>query len=146
MCPGCESKLAFSVELAKRCAFTLDLVAPELPRYATPDGRSEMDHLRNLTLASAEFRYAARSPEVRRKAMAQIRYELEVIEELNFPGYFLIIYNLVDFCARENIMCQGRGSAANSDDQTHWKYRCSIHLEYGGKRFMGRSRSTPDDL
>ena len=114
MCPGCDDKLAYSVELARRCAFTLDLVAPELPRYATPDGRSEMDHLRNLTLASAEFRYAARSPEVRRKAMAQIRYELEVIEELNFPGYFLIIYNLVDFCARENIMCQGRGSAANS--------------------------------
>lgn len=114
MYPGCEDKLAYSVELAKRCAFTLDLVAPELPRYPTPDGRSEMDHLRGLTLASAEFRYAARGPEVRRKAMAQIRYELEVIEELNFPGYFLIVYNLVDFCARQNIMCQGRGSAANS--------------------------------
>ncbi|MBA1836818.1 error-prone DNA polymerase [Corynebacterium sp. zg912] len=114
MLPGCEPKLAYSVELAQACAFTLDLVAPELPRYPTPDGRSEMDHLRGLTLASAQFRYAGRGPEVRRQAMAQIRYELEVIEELNFPGYFLIVYDLVDFCARENIMCQGRGSAANS--------------------------------
>ena len=114
MLPGCEEKLAYTVELAKSCAFTLDLVAPELPKYSTPDGRSEMDHLRNLTMASAEVRYAVRGPEVRRQAMAQIRYELGVIEELNFPGYFLIVYDLVQFCVRQNIMCQGRGSAANS--------------------------------
>ncbi len=114
MLPGCEDKLAYTVELAQACAFTLDLVAPELPDYPTPDGRSEMEHLRNLTLASAEFRYAARDAGIRRKAMAQIRYELEVIGELNFPGYFLIVYDIVDFCVRENIMCQGRGSAANS--------------------------------
>ncbi|OEY13381.1 error-prone DNA polymerase [Corynebacterium sp. BCW_4722] len=114
MLPGCEEKLAYTVELARQCAFTLDLVAPELPDYPTPDGRSEMEHLRNLTLASAQFRYASRPAEVRDKAMAQIRYELGVIEELNFPGYFLIVYDIVDFCARENILCQGRGSAANS--------------------------------
>ena len=114
MLPGCESMLAYSVELARACAFTLDLVAPELPRYPTPDGRSEMEHLRNLTLASAQVRYASREAGVRRQAMAQIRYELGVIEELNFPGYFLIIYDLVSFCSAQNIMCQGRGSAANS--------------------------------
>ena len=114
MLPGCESMLDYSVELARACAFTLDLVAPELPRYPTPDGRSEMEHLRNLTLASAQVRYASREAGVRRQAMAQIRYELGVIEELNFPGYFLIIYDLVSFCSAQNIMCQGRGSAANS--------------------------------
>ena len=114
MLPGCESMLAYSVELASACAFTLDLVAPELPCYPTPDGRSEMEHLRNLTLASAQVRYASREAGVRRQALAQIRYELGVIEELNFPGYFLIIYDLVSFCSAQNIMCQGRGSAANS--------------------------------
>ena len=114
MLPGCESMLDYSVELARACAFTLDLVAPELPCYPTPDGRSEMEHLRNLTLASAQVRYASREAGVRRQAMAQIRYELGVIEELNFPGYFLIIYDLVSFCSAQNIMCQGRGSAANS--------------------------------
>ena len=114
MLPGCESMLDYSVELARACAFTLDLVAPELPRYPTPDGRSEMEHLRNLTLASAQVRYASREAGVRRQALAQIRYELGVIEELNFPGYFLIIYDLVSFCSAQNIMCQGRGSAANS--------------------------------
>ena len=46
--------------------------------------------------------------------MKQIAYELSVIEELQFPGYFLIVYDLVDFCRRSNILCQGRGSAANS--------------------------------
>ncbi|MBC3179036.1 error-prone DNA polymerase [Corynebacterium lujinxingii] len=114
MLPGCESMLDYSVELARACAFTLDLVAPELPRYPTPDGRSEMEHLRNLTLASAQVRYASREAGVRRQALVQIRYELGVIEELNFPGYFLIIYDLVSFCSAQNIMCQGRGSAANS--------------------------------
>lgn len=114
MLPGCKNMLDYSVELAKQCAFTLNLVAPELPRYPTPSGRSEMDHLRDLTLASAQFRYATRDADVRRRALEQIRYELGVIEELNFPGYFLIIYDLVDFCAKQNILCQGRGSAANS--------------------------------
>ena len=94
MLPGCKHMLDYSVELAKQCAFTLNLVAPELPRYPTPSGRGEMDHLRDLTLASAQFRYATRSADVRNQAMKQIRYELSVIEELNFPGYFLIIYDL----------------------------------------------------
>ena len=114
MLPGCEDALAYTVELAKQCAFTLNLVAPELPRFDTPDGRSEMEHLRALTLASAKLRYASWSEEVRAKALAQIRYELDVIQELNFPGYFLIVHDFVEFCRRENILCQGRGSAANS--------------------------------
>ena len=114
MLPGCESKLAYTLELARACAFTLNLVAPELPRFATPDGRSEMEHLRALTLASAKLRYAAWPDEVRNRALTQIRYELDVIQELNFPGYFLIVHDFVEFCRRENILCQGRGSAANS--------------------------------
>lgn len=114
MLPGCEDKLAYTVELAGQCAFTLNLVAPELPTYPTPEGHNEMSFLRALTQASAQVRYAARPEKVRKQAMAQIDYELTVIEELNFPGYFLIVYDLVDFCRRENILCQGRGSAANS--------------------------------
>ncbi|MCP1387781.1 error-prone DNA polymerase [Corynebacterium sp. TA-R-1] len=114
MLPGCEEKLAYAAELAQQCAFTLNLVAPELPDFPTPVGHNEMTHLRALTLSSAQVRYASRPQEIRRKAMAQIEYELQVIEELNFPGYFLIVHDLVDFCRREDILCQGRGSAANS--------------------------------
>ncbi|UIZ92543.1 error-prone DNA polymerase [Corynebacterium sp. CNCTC7651] len=114
MYPGCEDKLAYAAELAAECAFTFNLVAPELPLFPTPEGHNEMTFLRALTISSAQVRYASRPQEIRRKAMAQIEYELTVIEELNFPGYFLIVHDLVDFCRREDILCQGRGSAANS--------------------------------
>lgn len=112
--PGCEPMLATTVELAERCAFTLDLVAPNLPDYDTPAGHNEMSYLKELTYASAQVRYATRPENIREQAMKQIAYELSVIEELQFPGYFLIVYDLVDFCRRSNILCQGRGSAANS--------------------------------
>ncbi|WP_291313141.1 error-prone DNA polymerase [Corynebacterium sp. UBA2622] len=114
LCPGSEAKLEASVELARQCAFTLNLVAPELPRFPTPAGHDEMSWLREETLAAAAVRYAPRPAGIRERALAQIDYELEVIEQLNFPGYFLIVHDLVDFCRRENILCQGRGSAANS--------------------------------
>ena len=112
--PGCEPMLATTVELAEQCAFTLDLVAPNLPDYTTPAGHNEMSYLRELTYASAQVRYATRPETIREQALRQIEYELSVIEELQFPGYFLIVYDLVDFCRHNNILCQGRGSAANS--------------------------------
>lgn len=114
MLPGCGDKIDTALAVAARCAFTLNLLAPELPRYPTPEDHDEMSWLRRLTLAGAQVRYATRPGQVREKAMAQIDYELGVIAELNFPGYFLIVHDLVDFCRRENILCQGRGSAANS--------------------------------
>lgn len=112
--PGCEPMLATTMELADQCAFTLDLVAPNLPDYTTPAGHNEMSYLRELTYASAQVRYATRPKTIREQALRQIEYELSVIEELQFPGYFLIVYDLVDFCRHNNILCQGRGSAANS--------------------------------
>ncbi|SDM12182.1 error-prone DNA polymerase [Corynebacterium mycetoides] len=114
MLPGAQDKIATALAIAAQCAFTLNLVAPELPRYPTPAGFDEMSWLRHITLAGAQLRYATRPDEIRAKAMAQIDYELGVIEELSFPGYFLIVHDLVDFARRENILCQGRGSAANS--------------------------------
>ncbi|MDY5785932.1 error-prone DNA polymerase [Corynebacterium sp.] len=114
LCPGSEEKIATAVELAHQCAFTLNLVAPELPRFPTPEGHDEMSWLAEMTRAAATLRYATRPAEIRQRAARQIEHELEVIEQLGFPGYFLIVHDLVDFCRRENILCQGRGSAANS--------------------------------
>ncbi|QPK83619.1 error-prone DNA polymerase [Corynebacterium qintianiae] len=114
MLPGAGDKIDVGLGVAKQCAFTLNHVAPELPRYPTPDGHDEMSWLREITLAGAQMRYATRPEDIRGKAMAQIDYELAVIAELNFPGYFLIVHDLVDFARRSNILCQGRGSAANS--------------------------------
>ncbi|WP_115685228.1 error-prone DNA polymerase [Corynebacterium senegalense] len=114
LCPGSQGKIDTALALARECAFTLNLVAPELPRFPTPEGHDEMSWLREATLAAARVRYAARPADIRERALAQIDYELSVIAQLNFPGYFLIVHDLVDFCRRENILCQGRGSAANS--------------------------------
>ena len=112
--PDRPELLATSVELAQECAFTLDLVAPELPNHPTPEGHSEMTWLAELTRERARHRYASRPDDVRVRAETQIEHELAVIGQLNFPGYFLIVTDLVDFCRDRDILCQGRGSAANS--------------------------------
>ncbi|MGP6173867.1 error-prone DNA polymerase [Corynebacterium sp. A21] len=114
MVPGRPELLVTAVEIAQECSFTLDLLAPNLPHWKTPEGQPEMSWLRHLVRTRAETRYASRPPEIRARAQRQIKYELGVIGQLDFPGYFLIVNDLVDFCRRENILCQGRGSAANS--------------------------------
>ncbi|HET8930810.1 MAG TPA: PHP domain-containing protein, partial [Acidimicrobiales bacterium] len=109
-----------TVGIARRCAFDLALVAPALPPFPCPDGMDEMIHLRHLVTEGAIRRYGPR-PEptltptsTGARAWGQIDHELAVIEQLGFPGYFLVVWDIVRFCAEMNIFCQGRGSAANS--------------------------------
>ena len=104
--------VATAAALGRECAFDLKLVAPELPPFQVPPGHDENSHLRTLTMAGAARRYGP--PERAPQAYAQIEKELGIISGLNFPGYFLIVHDIVEFCRRENILCQGRGSAANS--------------------------------
>ena len=101
-----------TVELAEQCAFEFDLLAPSLPNWEIPGGHDEATQLRRLVAEGARRRYGP--PEIAPHAHRQITHELRVIEELGFPGYFLIVHDIVAFCAQENILCQGRGSAANS--------------------------------
>ncbi|MEU8818150.1 error-prone DNA polymerase [Actinoplanes sp. NPDC048796] len=94
-------------------AFDLNLVAPKLPDFPIPEaGHTEMSWLRELTMRGARERYGP--PEAHPKAYEQIEYELRMIEELGFPGYFLVVYDIVEFCRNNRIYAQGRGSAANS--------------------------------
>jgi len=114
--PGAVERAA---SLGRECAFDLHLVAPDLPPFPCPDGTSEMAYLRRLTEEGATRRYGPRpshpgGPERQPGAWAQIDHELALIEALGFPGYFLIVWDLVEFCRRSGIYCQGRGSAANS--------------------------------
>ena len=111
---GRPDLVANSVALAEELSFPLALVAPELPDFETPAGHTEMSWLAELTKERAQVRYRSRPPEIRARAMTQIDHELGVIGKLNFPGYFLIVNDLVDFCRDNDILCQGRGSAANS--------------------------------
>ena len=114
--PGVVARAA---SIGRECVFDLELVAPNLPPFPCPAGHDEMSWLRELTERGANHRYGPRpshpgGPEKEPGAWAQIDHELAVIEQLGFPGYFLIVWDLVEFCRRADIYCQGRGSAANS--------------------------------
>ena len=104
--------VARAAALGRDCAFALHLLAPELPPCEVPTGHTEASWLRELTMRGAGVRYgdATRSP----RAYEVIAHELGVIEGQGFPGYFLIVADIVDFCRNQDIYCQGRGSAANS--------------------------------
>ena len=101
-----------AAELASDLAFDLSLIAPDLPDADVPEGHTPASWLRELTRQSATRRYG--TPQEHPRAWEVLNHELEVIESLGFPGYFLIVHAIVEFCAQSGILCQGRGSAANS--------------------------------
>ncbi|SNT44064.1 error-prone DNA polymerase [Rhodococcoides kyotonense] len=101
-----------AVDLGRECAFDLHLIAPKLPPFDVPAGYTEISYLRALAMDGAARRYGSRQSHP--SAYAQIEYELEIVERLEFPGYFLVVHDIVDFCKTHDILCQGRGSAANS--------------------------------
>ncbi|WP_030226458.1 error-prone DNA polymerase [Actinoalloteichus caeruleus] len=101
-----------AAELAAESAFDLSLVAPRLPPFDVPPGHDEDSWLRELVHRGAARRFGTRreAPE----AYRQIEHELGVIATLGFPGYFLVVHDIVSFCRDNDILCQGRGSAATS--------------------------------
>ena len=103
-----------TVEIARACAFDLKLAAPQLPDYPVPDGHDEMSWLRELVRRGAAVVLPAVARAVRRRRCARSTTSSSVIEQLGFPGYFLLLHDIVEFCRRSDIYCQGRGSAANS--------------------------------
>jgi len=109
--PGAVARAA---AYGRELAFDLQLVSPQLPAYQDIGaGHTEMTWLRKLTMDGARLRYGERGPATG-KQYDQIDHELDMIEKLDFPGYFLVVYDIVKFCKDNNIYCQGRGSAANS--------------------------------
>ncbi|MCV7421797.1 error-prone DNA polymerase [Mycobacterium yunnanensis] len=104
--------VAAAAELGEQCAFGLALIAPKLPPFEVPPGETEDSWLRHLVMTGARDRYGP--PELAVAAYAQIEHELRVIATLDFPGYFLVVHDITRFCKENGILCQGRGSAANS--------------------------------
>ncbi len=103
--------VARTVEVADRCAFDLALAKPKLPKQRVPPGYpTPISWLRELCRRGADQRY----PHIREKAEERLQKELKVIEDKDFPGYFLIVHDMVDYARSKGILCQGRGSAANS--------------------------------
>ena len=101
-----------AADLAADLAFDLSLIAPDLPEVDVPAGHTPASWLRELTRQGAVRRYGA--PQEHPRAWEVLNHELDVIESLGFPGYFLIVHSIVEFCRQSGILCQGRGSAANS--------------------------------
>jgi error-prone DNA polymerase len=102
--------LAGTLALAERLEYTMEDLGYRFPKYPVPDGETEMSFLRHIADAGARERYRPYHD----KARAQIARELALIDKLNLAGYFLIVWDIVNYCRQQDILVQGRGSAANS--------------------------------
>ncbi|MPY97398.1 MAG: DNA polymerase III subunit alpha [Actinophytocola sp.] len=141
--PGAVQRAAL---LGVELAFDLTHNAPELPPFDVPDGHTEASYLRWLTYEGAYQHYGYRYDNP--KPYEQLERELRIITELNFPGYFLIVADIVRFCRENGILCQGRGSAANSAvcyalgvtkvDPVRWRLLF--------ERFLAPERDGPPDI
>lgn len=100
-----------SLVIAGECAFDLRKASPKLPKQEVPEDHTPMSWLRELVRLGADKKY---SGDDRIIAEGRLQQELAVIEEKDFPGYFLIVHDIVKFAKDSGILCQGRGSAANS--------------------------------
>lgn len=108
---GLEEGLAATLAVAERCAFRLGDLKPRLPRFPLPAGVHEDEYLERLVEDGAQERWGWRRTA---RHDRQLQHELALIAKLGLSGYFLIVWDIVRFARREGILCQGRGSAANS--------------------------------
>ena len=97
-------------DLADRLQFTMQDLGYRFPRYPVPPGETEISFLRKIAEVGARDRYRPYHDHAR----AQVARELDLIEKLELAGYFLIVWDIVNFCRQQDILVQGRGSAANS--------------------------------
>ena len=138
--------IAETVRIAARCTFSLDELRYEYPRELVPAGETPASHLRRLTEAGAQRRWPEGIPPAERAAL---EHELALIGELGYEPYFLTVHDLVDFARRRGILCQGRGSAANS----RVCYCLGVTAVDPGRgagllfeRFISRERNEPPDI
>ncbi len=103
--------ISHTLEIAERCTFSLDELRYEYPEEIAPPGMTLIEHLRRLTWEGAQQRWPGGVPV---KVLDLIRHEMQIIEELHYEAYFLTVWDMVRFAREQDILCQGRGSAANS--------------------------------
>jgi error-prone DNA polymerase len=139
--PGAVARAA---EVAARCTFSLGELRYRYPLEKLPDGTSASAWLRHLTLEGARGRYGRVPDDV----AAQLDKELVLIDELDYGGYFLTMWEIVQFCRRSGILCQGRGSAANSAVCYCLGITAIDPVRMGllFERFLSRERAEPPDI
>ncbi len=140
-----QAWIAETARIAERCSFSLDELRYEYPTEVVPPGSTPIEHLRRLSWEGSGRRYAGGVPAA---VALQIEHELALIEELHYEHYFLTVADIVAFARERGILCQGRGSAANSAvcfvlgitevDPA----RASVLFE----RFISRERKEPPDI
>ncbi len=137
--------ITHTAEIAEKCAFTLDELRYEYPVDPVPGGGTPQDELARLTWAGAAERYPGGVPN---KVRTQVTHELALIETLGFAPYFLTVHDIVRFARERGILCQGRGSAANSAVC----YVLGItavdpaRLDFLFERFISAERDEPPDI
>ncbi|MEL6285730.1 MAG: error-prone DNA polymerase [Pseudomonadota bacterium] len=142
---GFEPAIARTLDIVRRCNFSLDELSYAYPDEPVPQGKTPQDHLEDLAWDGAAWRYPDGVPP---RVATQVRKELSLIESLNYAPYFLTVHDVVAWARKEGILCQGRGSAANSavcfclgitsvdPDQTNLLF----------ERFLSRERREPPDI
>ena len=132
-------------DLAARCTFSLAELRYRYPCERLPDGSTSSEWLRTLTFRGAQERYPEGIP---RDVRHQVENELQLIRELDYDGYFLTMWEIVQFCRRSDILCQGRGSAANSAVCFCLGVTAvdPVRMELLFERFLSRERAEPPDI
>ena len=133
-------------QVAERCAgFNLDQLRYVYPSERLPDGSTSAQWLHQLTFEGARWRYGGAVPE---EVAHQLERELTLIEELDYPGYFLTMWEIVEFCRAHQILCQGRGSAANSAVCFCLGITAvdPVRMDLLFERFLSRERPDPPDI
>jgi len=148
--PDDATSVARTQTIAEQCAFSLSEIRYRYPSEKLPDGSTSSQWLRRLTFEGAEERYpAALYPGgVPEDTRAQLDKELGVIGELEYDGYFLTMWEIVQFCRREGILCQGRGSAANSAVCYCLGITAvdPVQMDLLFERFISKERAEPPDI
>jgi error-prone DNA polymerase len=137
--------LAATVDIASRCTFSLDELRYEYPDELVPAGFTPGAYLRQETYIGAQRRFPSGIPH---KVQEQIEHELELIADLQYEPYFLTVYDIVRFARSQHILCQGRGSAANSA-VCYCLGITEVDPERGNmlfERFISKERGEPPDI
>ncbi|MGK5078294.1 error-prone DNA polymerase [Janthinobacterium sp. HLX7-2] len=137
--------LAETVRIAGMCTFSLDTLRYDYPDELVPQKHTPATYLRQETYAGARMRFPLGIPA---NVLQQIEHELELIADLSYEAYFLTVYDIVRFARSQNILCQGRGSAANSA-VCYCLHITEVDPARGNclvERFMSRERNEPPDI
>ncbi len=137
--------LARTREIAERCRFSLAEIRYRYPAERLPEGFGESDWLRELSYRGARTRYDGEIPP---EVEEQIERELSIISDLDYGGYFLTMWEIVQYCREHGILCQGRGSAANSSVCYCLGITAvdPVRMDLLFERFLSRERAEPPDI